>query len=134
MNTKKEAPNNQGAMKTQLNSNQYAPKSQAEFERLLAPTQWQALTLTRSPSGTNDIEALEIHGLSNFIQRKWELENLGFMFLWTLETYTDIQGTPHERVRRFRFQEGCYHMVGCKDKEWVDIAILNRAQMDLFCE
>jgi hypothetical protein len=106
--------------------------TQAEIERGLAPMQAKALRLIRLPNGMNDIEASEKHGLGNFIQRKCEVQNLGFVFDEQDENYTDNQGIEHPHMKRFRFIEWRADMVGCKDKDKAQAALDLAKQLPLF--
>jgi hypothetical protein len=115
-----------------LLTNASQARTQAKIERSLTFTQSKALNLTQLPNGTNDIEALEKHGLGNFIQRKWELQNLGFVFDEQRETYTDNQGIEHPRMIRFRFIEWRAGMIGCKDKDKAQEALDLANQLSLF--
>jgi hypothetical protein len=106
--------------------------TQAEIERGLAPMQAKALRLIRLPNGMNDIEASEKYGLGNFIQRKCELQNLGFVLDEQDDTYTDNQGIEHRNMKRFRFIEWRADMIGCKDKAKAQADLDNANQLSLF--
>lgn len=135
---KKNTPRNkaQGIENLQSHSNILAnapqARTQSEIERDLTFTQSKMLKLTQLPNGTNDIEALEKYGLGNFIQRKCEGQNLGYVFDEQRETYTDNQGIEHPCMIRFRFIEWRADMVGCKDKAKAQEALDLANQLSLF--
>ena len=82
--------------------------TQAYIERSLAPMEALALDLIRGAGGKgmNRFEAPDF-GHGSLTQRVSNLQDKGFQFAHTRETWTDPAGTPHKRVMR-------YHYIGWK--------------------
>ena len=82
--------------------------TQAYMERSLTPSEAHALDLIRNAGskGMNRFEAPDF-GHGSLTQRVSNLQDKGFQFAHTRETWTDPAGTPHKRVMR-------YHYIGWK--------------------
>ena len=82
--------------------------TQAHMERSLTPSEAHALDLIRNAGskGMNRFEAPDF-GHGSLTQRVSNLQDKGFQFSHTRETWTDPAGTPHKRVMR-------YHYIGWK--------------------
>ena len=78
--------------------------TQAHMERSLTPSEAHALDLIRNAGskGMNRFEAPDF-GHGSLTQRVSNLQDKGFQFSHTRETWTDPAGTPHKRVMRYHY-------------------------------
>ena len=78
--------------------------TQAYMERSLTPSEAHALDLIRNAGskGMNRFEAPDF-GHGSLTQRVSNLQDKGFQFAHTRETWTDPAGTPHKRVMRYHY-------------------------------
>lgn len=78
--------------------------TQAHIERSLTPSEAQALDLIRNTGskGMNRYEAPDC-GHGSLTQRVSDLQDKGFLFTKTRETWIDPAGKPHTGVVRYHY-------------------------------